>query len=152
MAVPTEAFKDEMWELLPGTQVTPVVPWGLPESRKLLPPYLLSPLSVLDDFLYGKEGELMNGSVKIVDFGNGTYAVLPVEIKFLICTAFRKTDKRRVSNAPDIISAPEVRFFRLSSGKVDNDWDLRSDIWTMACSVSPGNVVGKPKAKVSIDL
>ena len=71
MAVPTEAFDNEIWETLPGTQFTPVVPWDLSQSGKHLPAYLLSPLSVLDDIIYGKEEELMNGSVKIVDFGNG---------------------------------------------------------------------------------
>ena len=54
-------------------------------------------------------------------------------------TAFRKVDKRRVSNVPDIVIAPEIRFFRLSSEKVDSDWELSSDIWSMACTVSLDN-------------
>lgn len=57
-------------------------------------------------------------------------------------TAFGKLDNRRVSNVPDIVIAPEIRFFKLSSEKVDHDWDLRSDIWSMACTVGLDNDIG----------
>lgn len=40
-----------------------------------------------------------------------------------------------LNNPPDFVP-PEVLFFKRSAGAVDGDWDLRTDLWSLGCTVN----------------
>lgn len=98
--------------------VIPCNPEGVSDS---FPPYLVTPISIMD-FLVGTQAMPFTSEsfdLKIIDFGN----------------SFSDQETKPPPNTPISIRAPEVTFCELTGGEVGSSWDKSVDIWAAACTL-----------------
>ena len=112
------------------------------DQTKSLPPYLVTAISMADymvNAVSSSPSVEVVPPLKILDFGNG----MALFIIFLEnsqrnpnITAFRKGDVRPPMQCAVGVRPPEVVFSTVALGNNDPDWDMRSDIWSLGCTVS----------------
>ncbi|KAF8522372.1 kinase-like domain-containing protein, partial [Gautieria morchelliformis] len=90
-----------------------------------LPLYLVEPISMVD-YIMKKAGpnvEIAPPLLKILDFGG----------------AFQVDEPRALIRCTSAVHPPEVVFPKFALGITDPDWDMRGDIWSLACTVRHPN-------------
>ena len=123
---------------------TPVLATNPVDQTASLPPYLIPAISMAEYAAKAKpplsfEAELP--LLKILDFGGGMlvfslyYAVTNLIIFFF--SAFQQGEARLRIQSTVGVCPPEVIFPMIALDENDPDWDMRSDIWSLACTVSP---------------
>lgn len=112
----------EMYELIGEPKLIPVIPHDHSVPSGSLPRYFVAAPETTH-YMPEEFTEILKDrlTVEIIDFGN----------------AFRLQDGRPLKHPdmPRIICPPELTFYKLSDGQVEDEWGLPSDVWSMACTI-----------------
>ncbi|KAG1810669.1 uncharacterized protein BJ212DRAFT_1484236 [Suillus subaureus] len=112
----------EMYRLIREPNLIPVIPHYHSVPSDSLPKYLVA-VPETTHFMPEVFAEILKDklTVEIIDFSN----------------AFRLQDGRPLKrpDLPRTIRPPELTFYKLSDGQVKDEWDLPSDVWSMACTI-----------------
>ena len=74
--------------------------------------------------------------LKILDFGNGAllFTIL-ADVIYLGFSAYQQGEARPPTQSAIKVRPPEIVFPMVALGDNDPNWDLRGDIWSLACTV-----------------
>ena len=121
----------------------PILAVNAVDQTVSLPPYLLPAISMAD-YLAKAKPPLSFGTepplLKILDFGGCAlpfhYFCICYAVPKLTFSAFQQGEARPRIRSAIGIRPPETVFPMIALGDKDAYWDMRSDIWSLACTVS----------------
>jgi serine/threonine-protein kinase SRPK3 len=135
-----ERSEIDLLEHFGDPECTVVLPVNPADQSASLPSYLVTAISMADYMVKSRpplaSAEFLP-SLKILDFGNGTPLLVIFSGGFNIgpIAAYLKNEPRPKMQCAVGVRPPEVVFPAVALGDEDPDWDMRSDIWSLGCTV-----------------
>ena len=121
---------------------TPVLATNPVDQTASLPPYLIPAISMAEYAAKAKPPlsfEAEPPLLKILDFGGGmlVFSFYYAVTNLIFPPAFKQGEARLRIQSTVGVCPPEVIFPMIALDEKDPNWDMRSDIWSLACTVSP---------------